>query len=311
MYNRLAFFIPLFFCILYKPKPKYKITRVYDRMNALIPTIIWNPSRIAFSIPLLHIEIYWYSIFFAIGLLGAYFITRYFLLLDKSPEDQRILAPWSEKLFFWIFAGILIGARLGHVLFYEPLYFLDHPLEIFMTWKGGLSSHGGICGILLSLYFFWKKNHIPQVSLYETIDCMAIGSAWAATAIRIGNFFNQEIIGIATSSQFGIIFLSPMDYLTDPLLPHHPVQLYEAFVAASLLVIMILLRLFWRPLRAGTLAGIYLTTLFFFRFLLEYIKIPQSAIDGHLSTHLQMGQILSIPIFIYGLFLIFRKSVNP
>ncbi len=277
----------------------------------ILASIFWNPTRSIFTIPGTHIEVYWYSLFFALGLLGGYWIGRFVLCSEKSQEEQEQISNWLEKLIFWMFIGILIGARVGHVLFYEPSYYWAHPEEIIMTWKGGLSSHGGIAGLLIACYIFWKKNHIQNISWNNFLDAAAIGSSLTATCIRVGNFFNQEIIGLETSSPFGVIFGSPMELLLHPNQPHHPVQLYEALVSGVLLFFLLFLKKRASQfLASGQLAGIYLVILFTARCILETVKLPQSTFDSHPVAGMQMGQLLSIPLLMYGCFLILHPYIN-
>ncbi len=261
----------------------------------------WNPSRIVYTIPFIELDIYWYSLFFALGILGGYLISLWAFRRGKTPEEKQAISAWYEKYLPWAFIGIVAGARLGHVLFYEPEYYLQHLTEVFMLRKGGLSSHGGVCGFLIASWLFLKKH--PIFSWNNFLDKMFLGSAWLATCIRIGNFFNQEIIGYETTSPFGVVFKTPMDFIQNPDLPHHPVQLYEAGVYLCLFFLMLWLTIKKQTLRPGQIAGIYLVLLFLARIGLETIKLPQSVFD--INSYFQMGQILSIPFLMYGIFLIF------
>lgn len=272
-------------------------------------SITWNPSRVAFTIPFIDLQMFWYSIFFALGLIGAYYITSAILLNDHrhhAVDEQDMLRDWIDRLVIWVFVGILIGARLGHILFYDFDHFWLNPEEIFMTWKGGLASHGGAIGALLSAFIFWKRNPAPcEVSWKEFLDAAAIGSAWTATSIRIGNFFNQEIIGEPTSLPWGILFEDPMDSPLVREIPCHPVQLYEAIVSFSLLILLIAVRKKIPKSRAGYITGIYLVILFSFRILLEAFKLPQSSLD---TKALHMGQILSVPFIILGCYFVWTSK---
>ncbi len=276
-------------------------------MNFPILHLFWNPSRIAFTIPWLEKEIYWYSLFFAIGLFLGYRSALWALLSQKSEEEQALYALWMEKLLIRLVVGITIGARLAHVLFYEPHYYFLHPEEIFMTWKGGLASHGGALGALLASYLFWKNKRIGSLSWEELLDTLTFGACWTAAAIRIGNFFNQEIIGSTTSSPFGIIFGSPMDSISYQGIPHHPVQLYESISASIIGLILLSIIRYKLPYRPGQLAGFSIFMLFTCRFVLEGIKLSQSSLDSSpLLGPLNMGQALTIPFLLYGLFLLVR-----
>ena len=266
-------------------------------MTNLLNYIIWNPSIEAFSIGSYSFR--WYSLCWLFGLAIAYFVVR------KLYKEQKIEDELFDPLFFYCFIGILVGARLGHCLFYQPDYFLTSfkgfvemllPIHFLpdggwkMTGYAGLASHGGTAGLMLALWLYCKRT---KLSLWTVLDNIAIATGTTACFIRLGNLMNSEIIGKATDVSWAFIF-EKVD-----MLPRHPSQLYEAIAYALLFVIMWALHKKW-PEKIGTgwYFGFCLTYIFTFRFLIEYTKEIQEAFEA--SLPLDMGQILSIPFIIVG-----------
>jgi len=212
-----------------------------------------------------------------------------------------------DRLVVYVVIATIVGARLGHYFFYErPSEYLRNPLEILQVWKGGLASHGAAIAIALALgLFIYRYKKIGrELSWLHLLDFVCVPTALAAVFIRIGNFFNQEILGTITGVSWAVIFGHPADHSLPA--PRHPVQLYEAFFYA--VVFLILWRLSFRLkylMMPGKLFGLFLTLVFGFRFLVEYWKIEQSHL---ISTALTMGQILSIPAVLIGVFLIFFEG---
>jgi phosphatidylglycerol:prolipoprotein diacylglycerol transferase len=219
----------------------------------------------------------------------------------------------TDRLTWFVVLGTLIGARLGDVFFYDWPYFKEHLLEIFMVWKGGLASHGGVVGVLIGVYLYSRfvLKSFPEITFIELLDMMVVPSGLAACFIRIGNFFNQEILGPPTTMPWGIVFGDPVDGY--PSLPRHPAQLYEALTYFVIFATMMLL---WKKrgaaLKPGIISGLFFTALFGFRFCIEFIKEPQSQLID--ESFLMMGQYLSIPFVLMGIGLImygnriYRKS---
>jgi len=248
----------------------------------------WNIDPILIAIG--PIKIHWYGLIFALGLIGAYTIAEY--IFKEEKKDSQLLEP----LFLYAVIGLLVGARLAHVLFYDLDFYLAHPTEIIKVWHGGLASHGGFLGLLIGLWIFSKKYHLDYMWLLSraTIPAMLV-----AAAIRIGNFFNSEIVGKATNGTWGVIF-SRVDST-----PRHPVVLYE-----SLSYLLIFIILFWLYKRLNkelfTKIALGLTFILGFsaRFILEYFKTAQSEFANALP--ITMGQLLSIPFIIIGILLLLR-----
>ncbi len=197
-----------------------------------------------------------------------------------------------ESMFLYITIGIVVGARLGHCIFYDPAYYLAHPMKIFAVWEGGLASHGGGSGVIFALYLFARKYKLNYLWL---LDRVAIPTALFGAFVRMGNFMNSEIVGKPTDVPWAIVF-QRVD-----MLPRHPAQLYEAI---SYFAIFLLLTLIYKTKREklhnGFLFGLFLTLIFTARLLIEFVKVKQADYD---TSFLMMttGQALSIPFLIVGL----------
>jgi prolipoprotein diacylglyceryl transferase len=212
-------------------------------------------------------------------------------------RESRPLTDLEQFSVYMIF-GTVIGARLGHCLFYNPEYYLSNPIEIFKVWEGGLASHGAAIGILTAIYLFSKKK--KNYPMFWTLDRVVIVVALAGTFIRLGNLFNSEIIGKPTDVSWAFIFTSVDN------IPRHPAQLYESI--AYFIIFLILLFIYYKGIeknRSGLLFGIFLVLVFTFRFFVEFLKENQSGFEE--SMVLNMGQILSIPFVLAGIFFITKS----
>ena len=238
------------------------------------------------------ISVRWYGFLFAMAFVAGYFIMTWVFNKEKRPQ------PDLEQLSVYMIFGTVIGARLGHCLFYNPVYYLSNPVEILKVWEGGLASHGAAIGILVAVYLFSKKK--KNYSFLWIIDRIVIVVALAGTFIRLGNLFNSEIIGKPTDVPWAFIFTSIDD------LPRHPTQLYESI--AYLIIFLILLFIYYKGFeknRSGLLFGLFLVLVFTFRFFVEFLKENQSGFEAGMS--LNMGQLLSIPFVLAGIFFITRS----
>ncbi len=194
----------------------------------------------------------------------------------------------------------VIGARLGHCLFYEPDKYLKNPIEILKIWEGGLASHGAAIAIILGIYIYARKTKIPMLWY---LDRVVIFTAFAGTFIRLGNLMNSEIFGEITSLPWGFYFIRYYDPQMG-LDPRHPTQLYEAL--SYLTIFIILFRYYKRRLgkfENGQLFGYFLILVFGMRFLIEFLKVPQVSFEQGMT--LNMGQLLSIPLILIGVFVIY------
>ena len=252
----------------------------------------WNIDPILFSIG--PISIRWYGLFFTLGFIAGYLFIRHVFLQEKKTEADL------DTLFPYMVISTLIGARLGHCLFYNPrYYFLEHPIEILMIRNGGLASHGGAIGILCGLYLY--SRHRPQQTYLWLLDRLAIPVAFSGCLIRIGNLFNSEIIGIPSDVPWAFTFTLRGDLM--PILPRHPVQLYESIAYGMICIVLFkVYRRYGAETPRGLLTGLFLITVFSSRFLIEFLKVPQAMYAENFV--LSVGQILSIPAIPIGCFLL-------
>jgi len=210
-----------------------------------------------------------------------------------------------DKLTIYMVVSTVIGARLGHCLFYEPDLYLANPISILYIWEGGLASHGAGIGIIVGLWIFSRKTQRPFLWI---IDRIAVVVALAGTFIRTGNLMNSEIFGNITTLPWGFRFLRASNPL-EQADPRHPTQIYEAL--SYLLIFFFLLFYYYRKdgkPRQGILIGWFLVLVFGMRFLIEFIKEPQ--VDFERSMTLNMGQLLSIPFIMIGVLLIFLPALS-
>jgi phosphatidylglycerol---prolipoprotein diacylglyceryl transferase len=278
--------------------------------------IVWNPNRNIFVIPYLNHPVTWYGFLFACAFLVGFFLIRHMFtafLRDPYKEESatRLEAiQLTDRLTTLVVLGGLIGARFGHVFFYEWSHYRFHLVNILKIWEGGLASHGGAIGVLIALLIFVLLSHraTPQLTFLAVLDAVVVPAAFAGGCIRIGNFINQEITGIPTHLPWGVIFMRPLD--GSPGVAVHPVQLYE-----SLFYFLVFLGLFslWnhnkKTLGSGELSGWFFLLIFGFRFLIEYLKMPQNEVFD-VQGWMTMGQVLSLPFILLGLFLLGRFYVK-
>lgn len=253
------------------------------------------------------IEVRWYGLFFAIGFIVGY------SLMDRMYRHEQLNVKWLDSLFIYVVVAMVVGARLGHCLFYEWDLYSQHPIEILKIWKGGLASHGGAIGILIAIWIYSRR--VTHRSMLFTLDRLVVPVALVAAFIRTGNLMNHEIYGHETSLPWGFRFIenlpewmagAPPVFST----PSHPTQIYEAL--CYLLLFGLLLYMYWRrnaEEREGLIFGTFLIGTFLSRFLIEFIKNDQVAFEASMS--LNMGQWLSIPFVIGGVWLVVRAMQRP
>ena len=285
-------------------------------MYYILAFIDWQPHIEAFQIGSFGVR--WYALLWAIGLIAAYFIVR------KLYRHQGISADKFDPLFLYCFLGILIGARLGHCLFYEPDYYLGSlqgVIEMFLpvkilpdgSWKyhgyAGLASHGGAIGCLIGMLIYAKRN---RVRFLTVLDNVCIATPMTACCIRLGNLMNSEIIGRPTDVSWAFLFHTNDAMVNGVIVPRHPAQLYEAL--AYLLIFVLLVTVYWMRSRTsvqnarvgtGLYFGLCLTLIFTFRFFIEFIKKEQVEFEKGMA--LDMGQLLSIPFILVGLYFVIRS----
>lgn len=254
--------------------------------------IHWNPSPEIFTIPGIHWPVRWYGLMWALAfILSHYILSKVYKTENRKQEDL-------DTLTLYVMLGTIIGARLGHCLFYDAPYYLSHPLDILKIYEGGLASHGGAIGIILSVWLYVRKT---KENISWLLDRIVIVVPLAGMLIRIGNLMNSEIIGKPTTLPFAFIF-ERIDNI-----PRHPSQLYEALYAGLLFILFIHL---WKNKRnlfaPGFMFGLFCVLLFTFRFFIEFLKENQEAFENQLP--LNMGQILSLPFIILGIYLMIKKQ---
>jgi phosphatidylglycerol---prolipoprotein diacylglyceryl transferase len=253
--------------------------------------ITWGPNPEIFSIGPIHIR--YYSILFVSGFIIGYYIFMRFFKREGLPVE--IL----DSLLYTLLGSAVIGARLGHCLFYEPEYYLSKPWEIFMIWEGGLASHGGAVAILIALWYYARKyGRRYDFDYMWLLDRVGVATPLAGALIRLGNLMNSEIYGNPTDLPWGFIFT-----IKGETLAKHPTQLYEAL--AYLLTFAFQMLLYWKfldKLKKGTMFGIFMIGIFGTRFFIEFVKEPQVAFEQGMT--LNMGQWLSIPFILLGIAII-------
>lgn len=262
----------------------------------IIGTITWNVSPEIFHFG--GIVVRWYGLSFFLSFYLGYKI------IEQMLKRENLPVKLVESLAIYMIIATFVGARLGHVLFYQPGYYFSHPLEIFETWEGGLASHGAAIAILIAIWLFSKKHN---KTYFWTLDRIVIVTALAGCFIRLGNLMNSEIYGTTTTLPWGFIFVR--DIQGDGL-AHHPTQIYEA-----LSYLLIFLYLFWNYIKnngkpkEGYSSALFLILVFGVRFIVEFIKLPQ--VDVEQNYLLDLGQILSIPMILLGvgiLWYIYKKD---
>lgn len=266
--------------------------------------ITWDPSPEMFTIPGIDWPVRWYGLLWATALLASHFVMNRIYKAEGRTNKQL------DTLTLYVILGTIIGARLGHCLFYGPLFditmpdgrieegYLSHPLNMLKVYEGGLASHGGAIGILIGTWLYCRRE---KESIWWIFDRLMVVVPLASMLIRLGNLMNSEIIGKKTDMAFAFIFVQ---YDNDP---RHPAQLYEAICYFFLFIVMYWL---WKNKREvlgkGFMFGLLLTCMFIIRFLIEFIKENQVAFEDNLV--LNNGQSLSIPFILGGIYLMWRSK---
>ena len=275
----------------------------------ILSFIEWNPSPEIFTIPGINWPVRWYGLMWALAFIASHFyMNRVYKAEGRTEKDL-------DTLTLYIILGTVIGARLGHCLFYGPWFdlydnagnlleegYLSHPLNMLKVYEGGLASHGGAIGIIVGMILYCRKTKESWLWLF---DRLVIVVPLAGMCIRIGNLINSEIIGNVTNVPWAFIFVQEDAY------PRHPAQLYEAIFCFFLFIYMYW---FWKNKRdtvgRGYMFGLLCILLFTERFIDEFFKENQAAFEG--SLPLNMGQLLSIPFIIIGIIMIVRsKKLKP
>ncbi len=264
----------------------------------MLLSVVWDVSPVMFTFPdwlplLGDREVRWYGLLFA-----ASFVVGY-MIMQRVFRRENISGEVLDQLSTYMLVATVVGARLGHCLFYEPAYYLANPIEILKVWEGGLASHGAAIGIIIALYFFSRKQHKPLIWI---LDRIVIVVALAGFFIRMGNLMNSEIFGHATTMPWGFYFVRYHEQAMHAD-PRHPTQIYEGLV--YLATFFFLLRSYFKcsigEKQPGFLFGWFLMLVFGSRFFVEFLKEPQVGFEA--SMALNMGQWLSIPFMVAGFYI--------
>lgn len=272
----------------------------------MLGVVTWTVDPIIFQSGGLRLG--WYGVLFAVGLIvfGG-------TILSKMWKHENLTEKSFNQLVFYVLIATIVGARLGHCLFYEPSYYLANPVEILKTWEGGLASHGGVIGIMIAIWIYSKK--VSHQSMLWTFDRLCVPVGLVAAMIRLGNLMNHEIYGHATDLPWGFRFIENIHQWqagAEPIFSasSHPTQLYEA--AIYLLVFAVCMWLYWKrdaQKREGLIFGVAMVMIFVGRFLVEFVKNDQVGFEEGMT--LNMGQWLSIPFVIIGIASIVYSFKQP
>ena len=266
----------------------------------MLSEITWTADPVIFTVG--PKEIRWYTLMFMIGFAIGYKI------VERMWTRESINPKWIDPLLYFTLAGTVIGARLGHCLFYNPGYYLSYPVEILKVWEGGLASHGGVLGIIIAIYFYSK--HVSRQSMLWTFDKLVVPTGLVAALIRIGNLMNHEVYGLPTDLPWGFRFIENLHAWrqgAEPIFsaPSHPTQIYEA--ACYLLTFVLCMWLYFKKdawKKEGLIFGIFMICIFTARFFIEFLKNNQE--DFEAAMPINMGQCLSIPFIVMGIYFIVR-----
>lgn len=266
----------------------------------MLSDITWTADPAIFTIG--SKEIRWYSLMFIIGFGIGYKI------VERMWRRESINPKWIDPLLYYTLIGTVVGARFGHCLFYDPGYYLSHPIEILKVWEGGLASHGGVLGIIVAIYFYSK--YVSRQSMLWTFDKLVVPTGLVAALIRIGNLMNHEVYGHPTDLPWGFRFIENLHAWrqgAEPIFsaPSHPTQIYEA--VCYLLTFVLCMWLYFKKeawKKEGLIFGIFMICIFTARFFIEFLKNNQE--DFEAAMPINMGQCLSIPFIVMGIYFVVR-----
>lgn len=262
-------------------------------MQLFLLAIEWSASPEIVQIG--PITLRWYGLLFALGFLIGLFIVRRMFLAENAPEE------WLDKCFMYIVVGTILGARLGHVFFYDWDYYSQHLGEIPQIWRGGLASHGGAIGVITALWLF--SRNVSKKPVLWILDKVVVPTALAICFIRLGNLMNSEILGTPTDVSWAFIF----ERIDD--VPRHPVQLYESLT--YLFSFFLLYYVYWyteKRHQLGFIFGLFLLLAFVSRIFNEMFKASQGGFESAFGNAMTTGQLLSIPFILAGLYFVFRPK---
>ena len=246
------------------------------------------------AIEIFSLEIRWYSLAYIMGILIGWYLAK------KVFVNKNIYSRFDDYITF-IIIGLILGGRIGYVLFYNFDFYINNPVDIFKVWQGGMSFHGGVIGIIITSIIFAKKN---DDDVFEYLDVVALVSPIGIFFGRIANFINSELYGPITNVPWAVIFIN-IDSL-----PRHPAQLYEALLEG--LVLFLILIYFKKKFlnKPGLISGLFLIFYSIFRFFIEFYRLPDEQL-GYIILNLSMGQLISLLFFLSGVILFYLKYENP
>ena len=250
-----------------------------------------NFDPVAFH--LFSLEIRWYSLSYIFGIIFGWVYCKRYLI-----KNQNVLKLFDD-LISYLIIGIILGGRLGYIIFYNPIYYSKNLSEIFMIWNGGMSFHGGVLGVIAATYLFGKKN---KINYFIFLDLIAMAAPIGIFLGRITNFINSELYGRETNLYWSVKF-EKIDNLS-----RHPSQIYEAFFEGIILFLLLNLvfkKYFYKSV--GVISSLFIIFYSLFRFMIEYTREPDPQL-GIIFTYFTMGQLISIIFFIFGLFIYFKKN---
>lgn len=250
--------------------------------------ITFLPSR-AIAVDLFGFQVHWYGIMYLLGFVLAAVILPY---VQKYRKLYLTRDEWMSILSF-VIIGVIVGGRLGYVLFYNPEYYAANPMKIFAVWEGGMSAHGGFIGVTLMLFLAVRKYHLP---FFRVADVATVPAALGLVFGRIGNFINQELYGTVTSLPWGIS-IPGVEGL------RHPTPIYEALYSLVIAGLCYLYLRYVRPVVPGRTMALFFILYGIFRFLTEYVREQEYPLTNLGFMEVTRGQLLNIPIFLFGLLL--------
>ena len=244
------------------------------------------------AIQIFSFEIRWYSLAYIGGILIGWYLSKKILITNQSLRDK------FDDYITYLILGIIIGGRLGYVTFYNPEYYSNNLIEIIKIWKGGMSFHGGLIGVVIASFYFAKKY---DQNIFYYLDIVSIVAPIGIFFGRIANFINSELYGIETTLPWGVKFLQVDD------LYRHPSQLYEAFLEG---LVLFLILLYYRNKNflkyPGVISGLFLIFYSIFRISIEFFRVPDDQL-GYIFLNVSMGQIISFVFLLSGIYLIYKK----
>ena len=246
------------------------------------------------------IKIHWYSLAYILGILFGWWYGRFIIKKKIKANDKENYIKNFDDLISYIIIGVIVGGRLGYVIFYNSSYFIEQPVEIFKLWKGGMSFHGGLIGVILSTYIFSKIKKLNYKIYFDVICCVAPIGIFLG---RIANFINSELYGIPTEKPWGIIF-PKIDNLI-----RHPSQLYEAFLEGIILFILVNYLFLKKSLNYGITSFVFLVLYGIFRIIAEQFREPDKHI-GYIFNFISLGSLLSIAMIIFAFIFVSKINLN-